>query len=71
MNKQHYALKRGKEWICAPSKSDPRAVFRDGLYLGRNRKYLWKTTDLDIAIERSEVLRAVTGWASTVTAISI
>jgi hypothetical protein len=71
MKKQHYVLKRGAQWICAPSKSDPRAVFCNGLYLGGNRKQAWKTKDLDIAIERSAVLRAITGWASTVTAISV
>jgi hypothetical protein len=70
-----YALRRGRDWIAAPTKRQRKAVprhngqatFLHGLTLSRDPAQAWVTDDLEVAHRRRELLRIVPpGWATSI-----
>ena len=64
-----YYLRRGREWICAPSGHDPAAPFVKGLTVDSDPDRAWLSQSLDEAHERQGLLRYVHGWATEIRAI--
>lgn len=63
-----YALKRGKEWICAPAGTDPNARYDSRIFTG-DKSEAWTTPSLDVAHERQSLLRIRQGWTTQIQAI--
>lgn len=65
-----YILRRGRQCICAPQPHDARASFVPGLTLDTDTTNAWRSDTIDQALERSELIRLVCGWATEVRAES-
>lgn len=65
-----FILRRGQQCICAPLPHDTSAVFVAGLTLEDDTANAWRSDTIDQALERSALIRLVTGWATEVRAES-
>jgi hypothetical protein len=65
----HYALRRGREWICAPPDADPLAQYDNRVTRGTDKTRAWVTPSLGIAHDRQTMLRTMRGWATQIQAI--
>ena len=63
-----YALKRGGEWITAPEGQAEDRILPPVLGLGRKAD-AWLAPDLDVALERRDLLRCCWGWNTEIRAI--
>lgn len=64
-----YALVRGKKYVSAPEGYDPRHLVPPVLALCDKPDHAWVSTDLDLALERSSLLRLCWGWNTEIRAL--
>lgn len=64
-----YALRRGRQWICAPAGHDQAAVFCAGLTVCDDRDSAWLCSNLDLVHDRAAILRHVHGWSTEIRAL--
>ena len=65
-----YALKRNRDWISAPEGNGPSSwPVPPVLAICKDQNDAWLATDLDVALERQQLLRFCWGWNTEVRAI--
>ena len=64
-----YALLRGRQWISAPDGQSPDQLLPPVLALCPTADTAWLADDLDLAIERQQLLRCCWGWNTEIRAV--
>ena len=64
-----YVLRRGRDYVCAPARHNPDALFVKGLRISSDAERAWLSADLDQAHERQTLLRYALGWATEIQAV--
>jgi hypothetical protein len=67
---RRFALRRGRQWVNAPDGlGQPGDVIPPKLTLADNQDHLWESADLDLALERQQVLKLAFGISTEVRAV--
>lgn len=64
-----YALIRGRKWVSAPQGFEPGQLIPPVLAICDDDTYAWLFPDLDVALNRRDLLRLCWGWNTEVRAI--
>lgn len=64
-----YGLRRNGQWVLAPEGKGDGHVLPPMLALGEDIGHVWDTPDIELALERSTLLRMCWGWTTEIRAI--